>query len=167
MTFNTTENSLALTPEQESVRCTVCGLGASSRSWKGPAAHVATTVYDNSSTAHQLPADHEPVLDNIAPDGSVYPFGRIVATQAMGPYKITTVERIKVDGSVETMYAGYIDDDAIVAEGWSGRKPGGVTSTSSTHNTIDEALAYCIAYRHTGPNEAGYVAGFFIRGLQN
>lgn len=119
------------------------------------------------STATSRPATPSPPsphANNIAPDGRAYSFGRIVETQQIGPYIVTTIERTNDEGALETSYSGYIHSSAIIADGW-GRKEAAVVATNRTHETLDEALAYLIAYRHVGPNEGGPIASHFRKGL--
>lgn len=157
--------SRTLTADEESVRCAVCGRGARPAWYNGPAAHVVTTIWENSASERVLTGiDHEPVCDNIAPDGRVYSFGRIVATETVGPYTIMTTRRVQVDGTAKTSYTGFIDRAAILPAEWA-RGEGEIRATGHSHASMDEALAFCIAYRHTGPNTAQAVAPHYLRGL--
>lgn len=117
-----------------------------------------------SSTSPATPTLPSPHATNIAPDGRAYPFGRIVETQQVGPYIITTIERTGDTGEVETSYSGYLQSAAILAAHW---KPAEdvIVSTNRLHETLDEALAFLISYRHVGPNEAGPIASHFFKGL--
>lgn len=154
-----------LTPQQEYVRCTLCGIGATPGTFSRPARHVVTTITEHGTSTEYAPADHEPICDNVGADGRVYSFGRIIDIAHVGPYAIATVERVRVDGSTETAYHSYIDGEQVLDPYWKRSEPG-LVSTSHSHDALEDALAFVIAYRFQGPNTAQHVGPHYVAGLR-
>lgn len=158
------DSGRTLRPEQEPVRCTVCGLGAAPSDAPHPARHIVSTVAQGCVYSDNVPADHDAVCDNIDPSGHVFTYARITATQTLGPYHVITTERVTLGGDVETRYYGYIDSSAIRPTEWQRAVPM-VVRTGYAHETLEEAIAFLIAYGHRGPNEARPLARHFVSGL--
>jgi hypothetical protein len=89
----------------------------------------------------------------VGPDGTSFPWGPIDQVHQVGPYQIVEFreDRSTMAGPNahedhgRTMYASFVD----------GRR------TAHSHYTLDEALAFAIAYRHEGINTRA--GDYFIR----
>lgn len=96
-------------------------------------------------------------LEKLKNSQEPFTWGRIIHIQEIGPYAIASFHPWQVNGS--TVLTGQPNKDEIHYHTWVDGK-----DCHSSYNSLDEALAACIAYRAEGPNHrANY---YFINSIR-